>query len=431
MMKSKFAVWMLLLQLIVPFTKAKNMKVSSQDNLSFKSNKTQKSTKKKELKNQIESEDYCEYLPYFGLWGSHEILSLCGGNSWWKYPSYLSVFKNLGRLFSTEKVEDLSLEAQVNEYNKQEEENEKKQIEETFGPGADVENIKGKIKKFQKKYKKRFEQKKKKIVKIQKLFRKHKYGDGYENEYVRNFRIENLAKLDGYPELWELRGAMNNLAIKFGEVGKRDVISGIIDAVSVGINNKIIDIENLKNQFNSRYKKEYPEDSYGIYGVVNVDKNIVKTVLLKNVKAVKKNGIKYPGILDNAFEELKKHIDNNRLKFFLIFSSASDCRGKLMVSLMCCRNLSFADKFIRSEAKNVKDPSGTSPFWGMFMGPNNGTFLECNINEIKNDEDENGGNESDESSENEDNEDEDEDDEEENEEDEDSNSEGSEIDEEE
>ena len=316
--------------------------------------------KKKKLENRSEvssEEEYKNLYPY-GLWGLHEILSFCGGDSWWKYPSYASVVGNLIRFLGKE--DDQSLEAQMKKlqeaFDKKQKEEEIKKIKEKFGQDADVENIKGKVKK------------------IQNFFRK--------NEYVRDFRIKNLAKLDDNLELEELKAAMSNLA---NGINRKNVISGVMDAMNVDINNKIIDIENLKKQFNNRYKEDDITDSCGIYDVVNVDKNIVKTVLSKNVEVAKKNGIKSQKILDQldkSFEELKKNIDNNELQFFLIFSSAMDCNGELYASLVCCRNLSFADKFIKSEAKNVKDPYQGNPFWKMFIGPYDRPFLECNIYDI-------------------------------------------------
>lgn len=384
MKNNKFiALVAILSQLTGISAKANTPKISSDSVKTSESKKAKMNKqKKKKLENrsEVSSEEGYKNLYLYGFWGLNEILSLCGGDSWWKYPSYASVVGNLIRFLGKEN--DQSLEAQMkklqeqaeasNKKQKEEEEEEEKEIKKQFGQDANVEDIKGKVKKIQEEYKKHFKEK-----------------------------TKDLAKLDDNLELEELKFAMNDLANRI--IDKQNVISGIISDMKV-------DIKNLKNHFNSRYKKEDPKDSYGIYDVVNVDKNIVETVLSENVKAVKKDEIKFPGRLDKSFEEFKVHIDNDRLKFFLIFSSSSENRGKLLVSLVCCRNLSSADKFIRSEAKNVKDPSGTNPFWGMFIGPYDGTFLECDIDEIENDKNENSDDESDKSSENNNNEDDNEDD---------------------
>lgn len=328
--------------------------------------------KKKKLENnsEVSQQGGYENLYPYGLWGLHEILSLCGGDSWWKYPSYASVVGNLIRLFSNEKNESMQtelekLKKQGEEYLKKKEEQETNQIKEKFGKDASVKDIKGKIEKIQEEYKKHFREKKKKT--------------------------KDLAKFDNDLELGELKIAMNILA---NGIDKQNVISGVMDAMN-------IDIENLKKQFNDRYKEDDPKDSYGIYDVVSVGKDVMKNALSKNVKFK---------CLQKSLNELNKHIDNDRLKFFLIFSSASDCRGRLFVSLVCCRNLSFADKFIESEAKNVKDPYQGNPFWKMFIGPYDRPFLECDIDEIENDKNENSDDESDKSSENNNNEDDNEDD---------------------
>ena len=341
--------------------KADTPKISSGSVKTAESEKTKNPNKQKKKKmenrNDVSSEGGYENLYPYGLWGLHEILSLCGGDSWWKYPSYLSVLKNCGRLFSSEEDESMDtqlkkMEQQAAELKKQADKQEADEIKNKFKVKREVEvySIKNKIKKIQKYAKKKYENilslKNEKAKKIQASFRKGLANYESKRELLKfddNNTIANLLNVftfckEGYVE--------NDEYQDFNDFILKDKI----------INRLNINTQEMINNFKARYNPGNCCAQFGIYDIVNVDSAIMKDVLLLiGEDNFEKNHIrksKFRKVSEKS-EKLIERLDHNELQFFIVFGAGIYTEG-LDAHLVCCRKFGWTEKFIRSEAEKMK-----------------------------------------------------------------------------
>ena len=319
-------------------------------------NPNKQKKKKMENRNNVSSEGGYENLYPYGLWGLHEILSLCGGDSWWKYPSYLSVLKNCGRLFSSEEdgsmdTEFKKLAKEGEEYLKQQKQRDAKLIKEKFKVEREVEvySIKNKIKKIQKRAKKIYENilnlKNEKAKKIQASFRKGLAN--YESK-------RKLLKFDDNNTIADLLNVFK--FCQEGYVGN-DEYQDFDDFILKDkiINRLKIDTQEMINNFKARYNPGN-DAQYGIYDIVNVDSAIMKDVLLLiGEDNFEKNHIKKSKFnkVSKRSQKLIERLDHNELQFFIVFGAGS-CTDGLDAHLVCCRKFGWTEKFIRSEAEKMK-----------------------------------------------------------------------------
>ena len=352
MIKNKFMTLVAILsQLTGISAKADTSKISSD---SVKTSESKKAKMNKQEKKKLENQGYKNLYPY-GLWGLHEILSLCGGDSWWKYPSYLSVLKNCGRLFSNEEDESMEIqlkkmEQQAAELKKQADKQEADKIKEKFGQDVNVEEIRGKIKKIQKHAKKIHEKilnlKNKKATKIQSLFRRFKAKrellkfDDNDLTISKSLGVFGISRA-GYilPLKAKHRPGFDKFILK----------ENIVDKLN-------IDTKKMIDDFKAKDDPENLDSQDGIYGVVSVDDNIMVNVLsLIGEDNVDINFIGKYNFKERS-EGVKKLIEcleRKELQFFIVFGTGVRSSG-LDAHLVCCRKFSWTENFIRSEAEKMK-----------------------------------------------------------------------------
>ena len=346
--------------------KADTPKISSGSVKTAESEKTKNPNKQKKKKmenrNDVSSEGGYENLYPYGLWGLHEILSLCGGDSWWKYPSYLSVLKNLVRLFSSGEMEQ------------QADKQEADKIKKKFGQDVNVEEIRGKIKKIQTKYKNILNLKNEKAKKIQASFRKGLANYKLRRELLK-FDYNNTDDNNTIAGLLKAFKFCRNGYVKNDEY--QDFDDFILKNEIIGRLN--INTQEMINNFKARYNPDDYDAQYGIYDIVNVDSAIMKDVLSlliveDNFEKNHINKSKFNKVSERS-QKLIERLDNGELQFFIVFGAGS-CTYGLGAHLVCCRKFSWTEKFIRSEAKKM-EMSDVEEFLKLFITPSyDPTLLE-------------------------------------------------------